>query len=85
MKNTLYRSILSPEQDDVLRLLKEARKRGFYMVGGTAIALHIGHRKSIDFDLFLATSFRKDTVQNVCHRARYHWDILHIAEDGNCT
>lgn len=27
-------------------------KREFYMVGGTAIALHIGHRLSIDFDLF---------------------------------
>ena len=85
MRNILYKSIFSPEQNDVLRLLKEARKRGFYMVGGTAIALHIGHRKSIDFDLFLATSFKKDTVQNICYRAQYQWDMLHITEDGNCT
>lgn len=27
-------------------------KREYYLVGGTAIALHIGHRRSIDFDLF---------------------------------
>ena len=27
-------------------------KRSFYLVGGTAIALHLGHRRSIDFDLF---------------------------------
>ena len=30
----------------------EQFKREFYLVGGTAIALHIGHRRSIDFDLF---------------------------------
>lgn len=29
-----------------------ARFSGFYLVGGTALALHIGHRRSIDFDLF---------------------------------
>lgn len=27
-------------------------RREYYLVGGTAIALHIGHRRSIDFDLF---------------------------------
>ena len=26
--------------------------KSFYLVGGTALALQIGHRKSIDFDLF---------------------------------
>jgi hypothetical protein len=30
----------------------KAFHRSFYLVGGTAIALHIGHRRSIDFDLF---------------------------------
>lgn len=29
-------------------------KREYYLVGGTAIALHIGHRRSIDFDMFKA-------------------------------
>jgi len=28
------------------------RFKGFYLVGGTALALHIGHRLSVDFDLF---------------------------------
>ena len=27
-------------------------RREYYLVGGTAIALHIGHRRSIDFDMF---------------------------------
>ena len=29
----------------------------FYLVGGTALSLRIGHRKSIDIDLFTRKSF----------------------------
>jgi hypothetical protein len=25
--------------------------QGFYLVGGTALALHLGHRRSVDIDL----------------------------------
>ncbi len=31
--------------------------QGFYLVGGTALALKLGHRKSVDLDLFTAHSF----------------------------
>jgi predicted nucleotidyltransferase component of viral defense system len=31
-----------------------ARFRGFYLAGGTALALQIGHRLSVDYDLFSA-------------------------------
>ena len=47
----MYKEILSKEQFELLDFLKEFKKK-FYLVGGTAIALHIGHRRSIDFDLF---------------------------------
>lgn len=32
------------------------------MVGGTAIALHIGHRESVDFDLFKLAPLRKNDI-----------------------
>lgn len=35
--------------------------KGFYLVGGTALALIMGHRKSIDIDLF--SNFNFDVVQ----------------------
>lgn len=40
--------------DDQMSLLPVIRefKREYYLVGGTAIALYLGHRRSIDFDLF---------------------------------
>ena len=47
----MHNEILSPEQRDILPFLKRFR-REFYLAGGTAVALHIGHRRSDDFDLF---------------------------------
>jgi hypothetical protein len=36
----------------------------FNLVGGTALALHLGHRKSIDIDLFTTNSFNAPTLAN---------------------
>lgn len=47
----MYKQILNRDQLDVLPLISQFN-REFYLVGVTAIALHIGHRQSIDFDLF---------------------------------
>jgi len=47
----MHREILNKSQLELLPLVKQF-KREFYLVGGTAIALHLGHRRSIDFDLF---------------------------------
>lgn len=33
------------------------------MVGGTAVALHIGHRRSIDFDLFTLAQLSKSRIK----------------------
>ncbi|GHS88654.1 hypothetical protein FACS1894201_10150 [Bacteroidia bacterium] len=47
----MHNEILSDKQTDLLPFVSQF-KRSFYLVGGTAIALHIGHRRSVDFDLF---------------------------------
>ncbi len=49
--NDLARKVLSPEQQSLKPLLEEFSKTHM-LVGGTAIALMLGHRKSIDFDFF---------------------------------
>ena len=43
------------------RLMSDSVLKDFYLVGGTALALQIGHRISIDLDLFSTTAF--DNVQ----------------------
>src|SRR3989344_2452794 len=47
----MHKEILTKEQIELLPLIK-LFSDDFGLVGGTAIALHMGHRRSIDFDLF---------------------------------
>ncbi|MFH1029981.1 MAG: nucleotidyl transferase AbiEii/AbiGii toxin family protein [bacterium] len=52
----MHKEILTKEQAEILPLIKKFAKN-FGLVGGTAIAYHIGHRQSIDFDLFSVKPF----------------------------
>lgn len=47
----MHKEILSNKQLELLPVMAGFR-REYYLVGGTAIALYLGHRRSIDFDLF---------------------------------
>ena len=47
----MHSEILSDNQKELLPLMAQFR-REYYLIGGTAIALYLGHRRSIDFDLF---------------------------------
>mgnify|MGYP003735164035 FL=1 len=53
--------ILSKEQKDLIDLVREF-KDDYYLVGGTALALQIGHRRSIDFDLFTKIDFDNNQI-----------------------
>ncbi len=57
----MHLEVLNKEQIDLLPVLSQF-KREYYLVGGTAIALHIGHRESIDFDLFKEKNIRKKDI-----------------------
>ncbi len=63
----LHKEILSKEQAELLPILKMANKN-FGLVGGTAIALHIGHRRSIDFDLFSYKEFKNNNIKKQVER-----------------
>lgn len=54
----MYENILNTEQKSNLELLgKMPEVRRFYLAGGTALALQIGHRYSVDLDFFIAEKF----------------------------
>lgn len=46
------KDILPPAQKELWSLLRPATDMGFVLYGGTAIALRLGHRISVDFDFF---------------------------------
>lgn len=59
----MYTEIFNTDQAKLLPFLK-GFNRSFYLVGGTAIALQIGHRRSIDFDLFAYRPLIKHRIKS---------------------
>lgn len=59
----MHKEILTKEQNQLLPLVAEF-SNNFGLVGGTAIALHLGHRRSIDFDLFSEKKFGNQSLLN---------------------
>lgn len=50
---TFYPDAISDQQQTVLRELGAiSAEHGFYLAGGTAVALQLGHRRSVDLDWF---------------------------------
>lgn len=60
----MHKEILTEEQVRLFPLVKKFQKQ-FGLVGGTAIALHIGHRHSIDFDLFSMKPFQNASIRKI--------------------
>jgi hypothetical protein len=55
--------ILPPAQQTLWPLLNQLG-HGFVLYGGTAVALHYGHRESVDFDFFSSTTFDPDKLKS---------------------
>lgn len=67
----LQRKAASQELLDLTSaLLQDTYLQAFRLVGGTALALQLGHRKSIDIDLFSDSTF--DGVQLSAHLQKYY-------------
>lgn len=58
----MHENILTKEQAALLLIVKKFAKN-FYLVGGTAIALQLGHRESIDFDFFTFEKFYNSKIK----------------------
>ena len=56
-------SILPAAQQEIWTSLAPALELNFVLYGGTAIALHLGHRESLDFDFFRSEPLEKDRLR----------------------
>jgi hypothetical protein len=57
------KDILPPAQKKLWPELRPACEMGFVLYGGTAIALRLGHRVSVDFDLFTEKSLEREKLE----------------------
>src|SRR5665811_115178 len=77
--------IFNPNQVELLPLVKEFKKE-FYLVDGTAIALHIGHRRSIDFDLFKNKPIRPKAILTKLSESGFSYEVTRrVTEQLNLT
>ena len=60
----MHPEILTSGQIQLLPLIKKFASQ-FGLVGGTAVALQLGHRRSIDFDLFSQKEFNNDQIMRL--------------------
>jgi len=77
----MHIEILSGKQINLLPLVAEFKK-DYYLVGGTAIALQLGHRDSLDFDLFTFKPIKRKQIKNIIiNRGFYVDNIIYEAFD----
>lgn len=76
----MHKEVLNNHQIELLPLIKQF-KREFYLVGGTAIALHLGHRRSIDFYLFKPGSLNLNRILNKISAGNYPYFVTRRVEE----
>ncbi|MFH1759359.1 MAG: nucleotidyl transferase AbiEii/AbiGii toxin family protein [Patescibacteria group bacterium] len=63
MEKENYQKILGKKTGRDLEILKKVDlPKGFYLAGGTGVALFLKHRRSFDLDFFTQKSFRADLL-----------------------
>lgn len=62
MKEKIHFEILDKKGREIFSLLSFLIKQNFYLAGGTALALQLGHRTSVDFDFYSPKSFRRGYI-----------------------
>ncbi|MCA9381992.1 nucleotidyl transferase AbiEii/AbiGii toxin family protein [Candidatus Dojkabacteria bacterium] len=66
MIDKIHDEVLTLERYELLcSLFKSKELNNFYLAGGTALALLIGHRKSEDIDLFTNIEFKSNLIQDI--------------------
>ena len=58
----IHWNILDAKRKAILPLLKDFMEDGFYLAGGTGLALQYGHRDSNDFDFFTKNEYDTDVL-----------------------
>jgi hypothetical protein len=78
----VHRKVLGPK---VIRVLKKAKpvllRRSALLAGGSALALHLGHRASIDLDFFTLRRFGREALIAELGKAGLNFRLLSEGED----
>ncbi|MDO5342966.1 MAG: nucleotidyl transferase AbiEii/AbiGii toxin family protein [Bacteroidia bacterium] len=80
----MHSEILSKEQVELLPWIRQFR-REFYLVGGTAIAFYLGHRRSVDFDMFKIGNLNHKKNLERIRATGFEYEVTRrVTEQMNC-
>ncbi len=63
-----YETIAPATRELLNKLMSDDRLQDFVLVGGTSLALQLGHRLSVDLNLFTNTDFNEDSLRSYLER-----------------
>lgn len=78
----LFYNVLNDDRIRLLEILTEF-KDDFYLAGGTALALQIGHRISVDFDFFTSKNFKNFELLKRIEKIFYEYKISVIQNEND--
>jgi predicted nucleotidyltransferase component of viral defense system len=71
------KSIIAPETFKLTQELQALPElKNFYLVGGTALALQLGHRTSVDIDLFIEQSYDAESLMDLI-KSKYVFTLVY--------
>lgn len=76
----LFLSVLDKKRKDLLNKLGFLKDYGFYLAGGTSLALQIGHRTSLDFDFYTKKEFEPPRLREEFDKRFKKVREIHVAE-----
>jgi hypothetical protein len=79
----MHEEVLSPKQKALLSLIGSFSDK-FCLIGGTAVALQLGHRTSIDFDLLTTSELKTNDIRNQIGKS-YSIETVLIDETNEFT
>jgi len=77
----MFLSVLDKGRINLLKKLEFLEKYGFYLAGGTALALQIRHRISLDFDFYTEKKFDSTKLREEFDKRFRGVQEIYIAED----
>ncbi len=76
----MHLEILNSDQKALIPFLKKYSHK-YYLVGGTAIAMHLGHRESIDFDMFTFEKINFINIKNHVSLSKLKYKVINQKPD----
>lgn len=78
----MYPEVLNQKQQVILPVLGKAMsRRRMYLAGGTALALQIGHRPSVDFDFFAEVIGEPEDLYRDLHAVQLDFKVFAIRHE----